>query len=207
MPLPTTGPSTVYAREQIPIPPYMLGLLKEYQKATLRHFRGRKDVPAAALLEFSQAYFGGKDAAAKGRLAREQQYRREWSDKEREVRQLFGQFDANGDGTIDAAEVPSVLSEVAAFFAEAMELAGLPGWAPQDDEGARSLLAQVDADAAGRVLWDDFWSGVAAWMDSNFARLEEARARDEASAAAAAVVERAAEQRALEASAEAAAGS
>ncbi|KAG8460076.1 hypothetical protein KFE25_014221 [Diacronema lutheri] len=187
----TPVPSALYAREQIPIPPYTLGLLKEYQKATLRHFRGRKAVDARALLEFSHGYFARKDASAKARLAREEEYRAEWSGKKGEVRELFQQFDANGDGTIDMAEVSAALSEVSSFFGYTMEAAGQPDWMPQDEASAKALFEQLDGDADGRISWDEFWDVVSTWMEDNFDRIEQLRAREEAATLAR---ERAAEE-------------
>ncbi|KAJ1635503.1 hypothetical protein T492DRAFT_836048 [Pavlovales sp. CCMP2436] len=165
---PAASTSAVYAREQIAIPSYTLNVLKEYQKATLRHFRGRKAVSAVALVDFSLSYFGRKDAALKARQSRQEEYRREWSGNKGEVRKLFAQFDVNGDGTIEFRETENALGKVSSFFGYTMEENMHPEWVPTDEVGAKALFSQLDVNEDGHITWDEFWAVVSEWMDANF---------------------------------------
>jgi uncharacterized protein (DUF2237 family) len=176
MPLPT---GVIYAREQIAIPPYMLGLLKEYQKAVLRQFRG-KVVSNRELLDFSHAYFLRKDDEFKARLRREEEYRREWTGKKGEVRELFRQFEANGDCTVDFSEIETALLEVKSFFGYSMSASASGAYLPMDEEmNGRALFSSLDLDGDGCVGWDEFWSTISAWMDSHFDKAEAVRTRVE----------------------------
>ena len=61
------------------------------------------------------------------------------------AREIFDQFDVNGDGSLTATELSKVLAE-------------LGGGAPLDESVAQSLIDGPDADGDGRLSFEEFWT-------------------------------------------------
>jgi len=193
---------TMFSREQIFIPSIFTSVLKQWEKATEQHAGTNGSMDTLPLVEFSREWFGFRFREQSERIARLEQWRREWEERRQAIQDLFNRFDADGNGVLTLSELDDAMIEFAHFFGFAVDegFDDVGAWfADEVNEGrlgGKALFGALDKDASGIVTFEEFWEVVSGWIDNGFDALEQYKAERAERQREAARLE--AERRALE---------
>ena len=206
-PWPPSGLSTgIYSREQIYVHGPHIFVMKKLEKEVFRFANAGFEVDQPSMLRFCRDFFEAELRERAKRAAREEAWRREWSGKKGQVKNLFDQIDTDGSGFIDFTELETALRVIPDFFgyseaptgsiedgtsdaagsgkASSAAPEGIREWLQDEVDkgssgsGATALFTRLDADGDGQISWEEFWNTIGLWMDTGFNVLEELRQKE-----------------------------